>query len=311
MNLSENFVKSIAIDADQVYNNRNAKTGRNMQRINPGAGLPDTAFKLYHWLEHALEIMGISSSSEFANTDQYGYKYNQTFKTFDSEFYQFMGPITLEGSGRYYRDTNTGNYFEDFFFNLNIPEFGGDGSFLVPAYITSIYDGTDYLTSSIGGGEIEMRVEEATGVLGQFASQSISNNDVSSRVSNNSIDSQFYLSNTNITMTYVDYTYNQFSELSLSNGEFYIKSVDSLNDAFTGINVTDSAGVKTLSLFGNNTNQVYYANINIITDYANATQPVKINISGLKTYVDLAAATTDGLTAGDLFIVGNVLNIVP
>jgi hypothetical protein len=311
MNLSENFVKSIAIDADQVYNNRNAKTGRNMQRINPGAGLPDTAFKLYHWLEHALEFMGINSTPDFANIDQYGYKYNQTFKTFDSEFYQFMGPITLEGSGRYYRDTNTGNYFEDFFFNLNIPEFGGDGSSLVPAYITSIYDGNNYLNFFIAGGEIEMIVEEATGIIGQFASQSISNDNIFSRVTNNSIDSQLQISDGGVTMSYVDYTYFKSTALALSNGEFYIKSVDSVNDVFTGLSSTDISNIKTLSLFGNNTAQSYNASINLITDYANTTQPVKINISGLKTYVDLAAATTDGLTAGDLFIVGNVLNIVP
>lgn len=311
MHLSENFVKSIAINADQVYNNVSAKTGRNMQRVNSGAGLPDTAFKLYHWLEHALEFMGISSSPEFANTDQYGYKYNQTFKTFDSEFYQFMGPITVEGSGRYYRDQNTGQYFEDFFFNLNVPEFGGDGSSLVPAYITSIYDGVDYLNFYIAGGEIEMRVEESTGILGQYAFQSISNDTIFSRVINNSTDSHLQISDSGITMSYVDYTYFKLTSLALSNGEFYIKSIDSTNDVFTGLSSTDISNIKTLSLFGNNTAQSYNASINLIADYTNATQPVKINISGLKTYVDLAAATTDGLTTGDLFIVGNVLNIVP
>jgi hypothetical protein len=312
MNLSENFVKSIAIDADQVYNNRATKSGRNMQRINPGAGLPETAFKLYHWLEHALEFMGIGSTEESTNVDAYGYNYGTKFKNFDTDFYWF-GPVTLEGAGTYYKDPISGSYYNDFFYNNNVPYFGGDGSLLQPIHVKSIFDADSAMLS--GTYHFPNHIQsEVRNIITSGYSEIYLDDDEIYLNSNSSVLYNAYLSldSADIQMGYANNLTSSYGDFLLSGDTASISLNNSMSIGANGqFLIYSKTGVLESGMLISNTSQVKNGHIKLIADPLDAVQSVKINIEGLNTYVDLAAATTAGLVKGDLFIVGNVLNIVP
>jgi len=312
MNLSENFVKSIAIDADQVYNNRATKSGRNMQRINPGAGLPETAFKLYHWLEHALEFMGIGSTEESTNIDAYGYNYGTKFKNFDTDFFYF-GPATFEGAGTYYEDPNSNSYYNDFFYNNNIPFFGGDGSTLQPIHIKSLYDEYSDMLSGTYHFSNQIRSEVLNATTGQYSEYSMFDDEINLLVNYSSIYSAYFsLDSGNVQMGYSNPMTLSYGDFILRENEASISVNNSLSIGATGqFLIYEKTGVLKTGMLTSNSTQIKNGHIQFVVDPTDAVQPIKINIAGLNTYADLAAATTAGLVTGDLFIAGNVLNIVP
>jgi hypothetical protein len=73
----------------------------------------------------------------------------------------------------------------------------------------------------------------------------------------------------------------------------------------------ESAGIYYTSFLSSNIAQLATSAITFITDPTSSTQPIKLNISGIKAYANLAAATADGLTTGDIFRIGETLSIVP
>jgi hypothetical protein len=241
-------------------------------------------------------------------TDEFGYDYGTKFKTFESDFYGFPSTTTVVGPGVYYKDPVSGAYYEDFAFNLNVPAFGGDGSTLFPAYIKSIFDGTYYLNMSIAVGSLEMRVEDLASDNSQI---SIEYDSITINTNVGNINTGIGLDNTSSSIYFQDNISGQTSLLSVSATEASLKANDLTAQTEIGIDIQDTAGVKSVSMNANNIAQTYTAGFNIYADPTDATQPVRLNISGLKTYIDLAAAQADGLLSGDLFIVGNVLNIVP
>lgn len=241
-------------------------------------------------------------------TDEFGYQYGTKFKTFDSDFYGFPSTTTVVAPGVYYKDPISGNYYEDFTFNVNVPEFGGDGSTFFPGYIKSIFDGTYYLNMSMVVGSLEFRVEDLASDNSQI---SIEYDSIFLNSNIGNINAGIFLDNASCGVYFQDTLLNQNSFLSVSNNESFLRSTDVSGQTEIGIDIQDTAGVKSVSMNANNIAQTYTAGFNIYADPTDATQPVRLNISGLKTYIDLAAAQADGLLSGDLFIVGNVLNIVP
>jgi hypothetical protein len=241
-------------------------------------------------------------------TDEFGYNYGTKFKTFDSDYYEFPFTTTVEAPGVYYKDPVSGTYYEDFAFNSNVPAFGGDGSTFFPAYIKSIFDGTYYLNIVMAVGSIEMRVEDLASDNSQI---SIAYDNIFFNTSVGSINTSISLDAVSSGISFEDNISGQTSILSLSATEASLKANDLTAQTEIGIDIQDTAGVKSVSMNANNIAQTYTAGFNIYADPTDATQPVRLNISGLKTYVDLAAAQADGLLSGDLFIVGNILNIVP
>ena len=241
-------------------------------------------------------------------TDEFGYNYGTKFKTFESDFYVFPSTISVETPGVYYKDPVAGTYYEDFIFNLNVPAFGGDGSTLFPAYIKSIFDGTYYLDIVIAVGTIEMHVENLASDNSRIQ---IEYDSININTTVGSINTGVFSSSFSSGISFQDSISGQTSLLSVSATETSLKANDITAQTDVGIDIQDTSGVKIVSMNANNIAQSYTAGFNIYADPTDATQPVRLNISGLKTYVDLAAAQADGLLSGDLFIVGNILNIVP
>jgi hypothetical protein len=310
MNLSENFVKSIAIDADQVYNNRATKSGRNMQRINPGAGLPETAFKLYHWLEHALEFMGISSNSESTNIDSFGYEYGTQFGEFDSYFYWFdpSTPLTLEANGTYYRDIANGVHYEDFFYNLAAPPYG-TGSTLNPVSIKTLFDSNDSTHVAMYTFGIEILSKNDTG---EYSYMEMYDNGLDFTVTNNNdYRSDIYLDDTDVVIRNMNNITSKFSSIELQE-DLYFATLNQLdaNSYFRILNF--GVNSQNIGMFANNVTQSVNASLVFKIDPSDAVHPVILTYKGaVPSYANLAAAITAGLSQGDIFRIGETLNIVP
>jgi len=244
---------------------------------------------------------------EFESTDNFGYNYGTQFEEFTTDFLEFPG-TTVEGSGTYYRDPLTGSFYNDFFFNLNTPAFGGDGSSLEPVWIKTLFNGNNFTDMYMFPYEFTVISENAFNERGEIDIESTS---AQLSINNNSTYiSQLYLNDNGLYLS-ANNIINESSNFNLLYNSISLKYDNFISGINTGIDIYESSGIQYTALSTNNFAQLAIGSFSIIADPTSVAQPIKINILGIKTYVDLAAAVADGLTQGDLFISGNVLNIVP
>lgn len=245
--------------------------------------------------------------------DDYGYEYGLNLKTFTPLSNTFP-PTTLEGQGFYYRDPlNINSFYEEYAFNVNVPTFGGDGSYLYPAYYKELRNDSLLFSNCT---LFELWINDAIefgatdNVLPYNSNLSIETDSISLSVNSSTTSTNLYLAENAFEVMAQD-PLSGNSGLFADIDELSVRSTD-LNDQVTyGFETEKLGNFKRSSLFSNNQSQTTVGRVSVIADHTSATQPIRINIMGLKTYIDLAAAQADGLTSGDLFIVGNVLNIVP
>lgn len=253
-------------------------------------------------------LNGITGGQTTEFIDDYGYKYGTQFEEFETDFYQF-GPATVESTGTYYKDS-AGVYYEDYFGNINTPLFGGDGSTLDPFHIKSIYDaninaGTGIYTFLSGA-----RIESFDAI--NFCDFSVFSNGASISFDDSLIQSSLGVDSGGVFITSGDLSNNNYSEIAATDisTKMFLNSIPNINS--TGIfEIYENTGALEASMSVNNAASAVTASFKIVSDASDLVQPVRFKISGLKTYVDLSAATTDGLVTGDLFIIGTTLNIVP
>ena len=244
---------------------------------------------------------------EFVFTDDFGYNYGTEFEEFTTDFLQFPD-TTVEGFGTYYRDPLTGTFYNDFVFNLNTPDFGGNGSSLVPVWVKTLFNGNYYTDMYMFPYEFTVISENAFNEQG-----SLDLNSSSCQISidnNGTFFTQLYLNDSAISLTSNNNTSNKASLLTLANDSIVFKHTDSFS-VNNGIDMYESAGIYYTSFLSSNIAQLANSAITFITDPTSSTQPIKLNISGIKAYANLAAATADGLTTGDIFRIGETLSIVP
>lgn len=243
--------------------------------------------------------------SEF--DDEFGYKYGTEFEEFTTDFLEFPG-TTVQGPGTYYNDPLTGTFYNDFVFNINTPTFGGDGSSLQPVWVKTLFNGNSVTNMYLFPYEFTVFSENAFNEEGTIE---VEPNSLELSINNNgTYFSQIYLNDTGLYLSANDNINGLNSVLTLLTDSITFKH-DNVIGINTGIDIYESAGIYNTSLSTNNVAQLAYGAFTIIADPTSVTQPIKMNITGIKTYIDLASAVSDGLTQGDLFIVGNVLNIVP
>jgi hypothetical protein len=244
---------------------------------------------------------------EFVFTDNFGYNYGTEFEEFTTDFLQFPD-ITVEGPGTYYRDPLTGTFYNDFVFNLNTPDFGGDGSSLEPAWVKTIFNGNSFTDMYMFPYEFTVISENAFNEQGE-----LNLNPSSCEISidnNNTFFTQLYLNDSAIYLSAYNNTSNRASLLTLENDSISFKHTE-FSIVNNGIDMYESAGIYYTSFLSSNIAQSATSAITFITDPTSSTQPIKLNISGIKAYANLAAATADGLTTGDIFRIGETLSIVP
>ena len=108
----------------------------------------------------------------------------------------------------------------------------------------------------------------------------------------------------NISSNYVDFILRE-NEASISlNNSLSIGAIGQFL-------IYEKTGILKTGMLTSNSTQIKNGHIQFVVDPADSVQPIKINISGLNTYSNLAQATAAGLITGDLYITGNTLCIVP
>jgi len=249
---------------------------------------------------------------EFEFTDNFGYKYGTQFEEFDNDFIYF-GPETFEGAGTYYKDPNSDSYYNDFFYNNNIPFFGGDGTTLQPFHIKSLYDSYSELLSGTYHFPYQIWSEVRNILTNEFTEVSQYTDEIYFQINDSGTNSSY------ISFEPSDIQMSVANILSLNYGDFILRESEaslSLNNSIaigaTGqFLIYEKTGILETAMITGNTTQLVSGSIKILANPASATLPIRVNVKGLNTYADLTAATAAGLLSGDLFLIGTALSIVP
>lgn len=277
-------------------------------------GVPTSSTELYTQTggtnnKFTVEAMWIAMT-QFTDAD--GFDYGTTFEEYTSS-YPELGGSTIVGGGTYYKDPNPGgSYYEDFVLNLNTPQFGGDGTSLIPIWLKYINDSVNFVNMTMSASQGDMQFVTQNTLTTGRGGVLVDDNGVDLYFSN-SVDStqaSIALNSNNININSTNNDATSATAMTISASAISMQWNDPLSDITNYISVENIGTSVEMGFYGNIISTGSNGYFRMILDPADVAQPLRFNITGLNSYADEATAKLAGLNVGDLFLIGTALNVV-